>query len=103
MNYTDFLELHETCVAAKRTYFCEAKRTIEMLAKCTAEPLSFGERLGFLSQETVENDAHAVYLDTKRLLHRAALRAYGFPNRTSPLTAIGNYTPEQVGPVSKLA
>jgi len=48
-----------------------------MLAKCTAESLSFWERLGLLSQETVENDARAVYLDTKRLLHRAALRAYG--------------------------
>jgi hypothetical protein len=80
MNHTDFLELHKNCVTAMRTYFVEAETTTEMLAKCTAEPLSFGERLGLLSQEIVENDAHVIYLDTKRLLHGAALLGYGFPN-----------------------
>jgi len=80
MNYTDFLELHKTCVAAMRTYFSEAETTTELLAKCTADPLSLGERLGLLSQEIIENDAHVVYLNTKRLLHRAALVGYGFPN-----------------------
>jgi len=73
MNYTDFLELHKTCVAAMRTYFREAETTTKLLAKCTAEPLSLGERSGLRSQEIVENDAHLVYLDTKRLLGRAAL------------------------------
>ena len=80
MNHTDFLELHKNCVTAMRTYFVEAETTTEMLAKCTAEPLSFGERLGLLFQEIVENDAHVIYLDTKRLLHGAALLGYGFPN-----------------------
>ena len=80
MNHTDFLELHTNCVAAMRTYFVEAETTTEMLAKCTAEPLSFAERLGLLSQEIIENDAHVIYLDTKRLLHGAALLGYGFPN-----------------------
>jgi hypothetical protein len=72
MNHTDFLELHKTCVAAMRTYFREAETTTKLLAKCTAEPLSLGERSALLSQEIVENDAHAIYLDSKRLLHRAA-------------------------------
>ena len=45
MNYTDFLELHKHCVPAMRTYFVEAETTTEMLAKCTAEPLSFAEHL----------------------------------------------------------
>jgi hypothetical protein len=80
MNHTDFLKLHKHCVAALRTYFVEAETTTEMLAKCTAEPLSFAERLGLLSQEIIENDAHVIYLDTKRLLHGAVLLGYGFPN-----------------------
>jgi hypothetical protein len=85
MNYTNFLELHKTCVAAMRTYFCEAETTTRLLAKCTAEPLSLGERSGLLSQEIVENNAQLIYLDSKRLLHRAALLGYGFPNGTSPV------------------
>jgi hypothetical protein len=80
MNYTDFLELHKNCVVAMRTYFVEAETTTEMLAKCTAEPRSFAERLGLLSQEIIENDAHVIYLGAKRHLHGAALLGYGSPN-----------------------
>ena len=76
MNYTDYLELHVRCVAAMRAYFAEAEITSEMLAKCTSEPLSFAVRLGLISQEIVENDAHTIYLGTKRLLHSVALLGY---------------------------
>ena len=80
MDYTEYLELHTNCITAMRAYFNEAKKTSEMLAKCSAEPLSFQERLGLISQEIIENDAHSAYLGTKRLLHGVALLGYGFLN-----------------------
>jgi hypothetical protein len=80
MNYNEYLELHANCVAAMRAYFVEAEKSSLMLSKCTAEPLSFTERLSLLSQEIAENDAHTNYLGTKRLLHGAALLGYGFSN-----------------------
>lgn len=56
---------------------CEAtlarrRKTTALLAKCTAEPLSFAERLGLLSQEITENDAHTRYVGAKSLRHGAA-------------------------------
>jgi hypothetical protein len=80
MNYTEYLELHISCVTAMRAYFAQAERTAGMLAKCNAEPLSFQERLGLISQEIIENEAHTAYLGTKRLLHGVALLGYGFLN-----------------------
>jgi len=80
VTYDQFLELHANCVAAMRAYFVEAEKSSVMLSQCTPEPLSFTERLGLLSQEIVENDAHANYLGTKRLLHSAALLGYGSSN-----------------------
>jgi hypothetical protein len=79
MNYTEYLELHTNCIAAMRAYFVEAETTSRMLAKCTARPLSFTERLGLISQETIESDAYSTYLSTKRLLHGVALHGYGLP------------------------
>ena len=76
MNYDEFLELHVNSVAAMRAYFVEAEKSSVMLGKCSAEPLSFTERMSLLSQETVESHAHANYLGTKRLLHGAALFGY---------------------------
>jgi hypothetical protein len=47
-----------------------------MLAKCTAAPLPFKKRLALLSQEIIENTAHADYLGIKRRLHDAVRLGY---------------------------
>jgi hypothetical protein len=80
MDQTGYLELHANCLAAMRAYFVQAEITAGMLAKCGAEPLSFQERLGLISQEITERDAHVAYLGTKRLLHGVALLGFGFTN-----------------------
>lgn len=80
MNRMDFLELHANCVTTLRAYFVEAERTSTMLAECTQEPLSFAERLKLMSQETVEHDAHLVYVGAKSLLLSAARLGYGCSN-----------------------
>jgi len=79
-NYRKLVELDTTCVAATRAHVVEAEKSCVMLGKCTAESLSFRERLSLLSQGIVENDAHMAYSGTKRLLHGAALLGYGFSN-----------------------
>jgi len=76
MNRTEFMEMHTICVSALGTYFAEAERTTQMLAECTAEPLSFSERFKLMSQGIVENDAHLTYLGTKSLLFNAARLGY---------------------------
>jgi hypothetical protein len=80
MNHTEYLELHKNCIAAMRVYFVEAETTSGMLAKCTAGPLSFTERMGLISQEIIEHDAYWTFLGAKRLLHCVALLGYGFPS-----------------------
>lgn len=80
MNNAEFIELHADCVIAMRAYFVEAERTTALLAKCTAEPLSFAERLALLSQEITENEAQTRYVSAKGLLHGAARLGYGFSN-----------------------
>jgi hypothetical protein len=77
---SEFSELHANCVAAMRAYFVEAEKTSSMLAKCTAEPLSFTERLDLLSQEIIENESYTRYVDAKILLHTAARLGYGSSN-----------------------
>lgn len=76
MNHKEYLELHDNCVAAMRAYFAEAETTSKMLAKFSSAPLSFADRLGLISQEIIEHDAHSNYLGTKRLLHGVALLGY---------------------------
>jgi hypothetical protein len=76
MNYTEFIDLHTSGVTAMRAYFDQAERTTTMLAKCTAEPLPFSERLTIAAQEIVENSAHADYLSIKQRLHDAARLGY---------------------------
>lgn len=80
MNKAEFADLHAHCVITMRAYFVEAERTTKLLAKCTAEPLSFAERLGLLSQEIIENNALTSYVSAKSLLHGAARLGYGFSN-----------------------
>jgi hypothetical protein len=80
MTNEEFKQLHADCIIAMRAYFVEAEKTTDLLAQCTAEPLSFTDRLGLLSQEIIENDAHASYRSTKILLHGAARLGYGFSN-----------------------
>jgi hypothetical protein len=80
MNSEEFNQLHADCVITMRAYFVEAEKTTALLAKCTAKPLSFTERLSLLSQEIAENDAHARYRGAKTLLHGAARLGYGFSN-----------------------
>jgi hypothetical protein len=80
MTNEEFKQLHADCIIAMRAYFVEAERTTDLLAKCTAGPLSFTERLGLLSQEIIENEAHATYKGAKSLLHGAARLGYGFSN-----------------------
>jgi hypothetical protein len=69
---SEFSELNANCVAAMRAYFVEAEKTSSMLAKCTAEPLSFTDRLDLLSQEIIENEFHTRYVDAKILLHASS-------------------------------
>jgi hypothetical protein len=80
MNYIKFLELHATYATAMRAYVIEAEKLCVMLRKCTAEPLSFTERLNLLLRETAEKDAHTSYLGNKKLLHAVALFGSGFSN-----------------------
>lgn len=76
MNRAEFMEIHASCVAALGTYIVEAKKTTQMLAECTAKPLSVTERLRVMSQGIIENDAHLTYLGIKSLLYRAARLGY---------------------------
>jgi hypothetical protein len=76
MNRTEFMEMHSSCVTALGTYFAEAERTTQMLAECTAKPLSFSQRFKLMSQGIVENDAHLTYLGSKSLLFNAARLGY---------------------------
>jgi hypothetical protein len=80
VSHTEFTELHASGVTAMRAYFVEVERTATMLAKCTAEPLSFKERFRLMSQGIVENDTHLIYLSIKSLLLSAARLGYGFSN-----------------------
>src|SRR5690349_16724935 len=57
MAYTEFIALHTSGVTAMRAYFDQAEKTATMLAKCTAQPLPFSERLIIASHEIVENTA----------------------------------------------
>jgi len=70
------MDLHTSAVSAMRTYFDEAEKTSTLLAKITAAPLPFMQRLALMSQEIIENGAHADYLGIKRRLHDAARLGY---------------------------
>jgi hypothetical protein len=74
------MEMHANCVTAMRTYFVEVEKTSTMLARCTAEPLTFRERLRLMSQGTVENDAHLAYLAARSLLLNAAKLGFASSN-----------------------
>jgi len=80
MNRAEFMEMHASCVTALGTYFVEAEKTTQMLAECTAVPLTFRERFKLMSQGIAESDAHLTYLGTKSLLLSAARLGYGFSN-----------------------
>ena len=80
MNNAEFIELHAECVIAMRGYFVESEITTAMLAKCTAEPLPFTDRMSLVSQEIIETNAQTRYVSAKRLLHDAARLGYGFSN-----------------------
>ena len=80
MNNAEFIELHAECVIAMRGYFVEAETTTAMLAKCTAEPLPFADRMSLLSQEVIETNAQTRYMSAKSRLHDAARLGYGFSN-----------------------
>ena len=80
MNNAEFIQLHAECVTAMRAYFTEADVTTRMLAKCTAEPLPFAERMSLISQELIETNAQTRYVSAKRLLHDAARLGYEFSN-----------------------
>lgn len=76
MNHAEFINLHTSGLTALRAYFDQAEKTTKLLAKCTAEPLPFADRLVIASQEIAENTAHADYLGIKRRLHDAARLGY---------------------------
>ena len=80
MNRSEFVEMHEMCLIAMRTYFAEAEKMSAMLAECSAEPMTFRERYRLMSQGIVENDAHLTYLGRKSLLFNAARLGYGVSN-----------------------
>jgi len=60
-----------------RAYFLEAEKTSDMLLGCTSGPLPFKDRLGLVTQEIAEKEAHSLYLGIKRLLHDLARSGYG--------------------------
>jgi hypothetical protein len=76
VSYTEFMDLHTSAASAMRAYFDEAEKTSIMLAKCTAAPLPFMQRLALMSQEIMENSAQTDYLGIKRRLHQAARLGY---------------------------
>jgi hypothetical protein len=76
VTYTEFLALHASGVTAMRVYFDEGEKTAALLATCTAVPMPLTERVALMSQEIVENGAHADYLGLKRRLHDAARLGY---------------------------
>jgi hypothetical protein len=80
MEHSEFMELHASCVTALATYFVEAEKTTQMLAECSAEPLTVAARFELMSQGIVENDAHLTYLGIKSVLYNAARLGYGFSN-----------------------
>ena len=80
MNRAEFLEMHEACVTATRTYFVQVEKTSTMLAECTAGPMSFGERFRLMSQVIIENHAHLAYLGSRSLLFSAAQLGYASSN-----------------------
>jgi len=80
MERTEFMELHASCVTALATYFVEAEKTTQMLAECTAEPLTLAERFTLMSQGIAEHDAHLIYLGIKSVLYNAARLGYGSSN-----------------------
>lgn len=77
MSRSEFMEMHEDCVAAMRVYFFQAEKMSAMLAECSAEPMTFRERSKLMSQGIAENDAHLTYLGSKSLLFNAARLGYG--------------------------
>ena len=78
MTPSEYLQMHANCATDMRAYFVQAEKTSEMLAECTAEPMTFRERFRLMSQGLLENDAHLTYLGSKRLLFSAARLGYGF-------------------------
>jgi len=73
---TQFEILHAGCLTALANYVNAAERTATMLEKCTPEPMSLAQRLDLLVQESEEEQAHHVYLDTKHVLRKAAKKGY---------------------------
>jgi hypothetical protein len=80
MNRSEFMQMHENCVAAMRDYFAQAEKMSAMLAECSPEPMTFRQRFRLMSQGIVENDAHLTYLGSKSLLFHAARLGYGVLN-----------------------
>jgi hypothetical protein len=80
MTQEEFLDLHAKCVTAMRFYFAVAQKSCALLGRCTEEPLSSLSRLNLIAQEVAEKEAHGTYLDSKRLLHEAAIQGYGSTN-----------------------
>jgi hypothetical protein len=63
-----------------KSWFNEVRKSSEMLAECTADPLPIERRLTLLSQGIIEHDAHLTYLGSKIVLVDAARLGYGFSN-----------------------
>lgn len=76
MNDQEFRTLKAQCAKAMETYFAEAEKTSRMFGNCTPDPLPFEQRFALLTQEIIEKNAGLRYLQTKRLLHNAALLGY---------------------------
>ena len=76
MDRKQFDDLHTGCLTALANYVRSAEQTAAMLEKCTPEPIPLGQRLDLLVQEKDEEQAHIIYLDTKRILREAAKLGY---------------------------
>ena len=80
MNREEFIEIHDSCVAALAAYFVEAEKSTRMLGECTVKPLTFKKRFKLMSQGLAEKEAHLTYLGAKSVLYKAARLGYGNTN-----------------------
>jgi hypothetical protein len=80
MDDLEFRALHAASEVLMQSYFDEVRKSSDMLAECTAEPLPIEKRLTLLSQGIIEHEAHVTYVSSKGVLLDAALLGYGLSN-----------------------
>jgi len=77
MDDLEFRQLHGASEKLMESYFSEVRKSSDLLAECTAEPLPLEKRLKLLSQGIIEHEAHVTYVSAKSVLLDAAQFGYG--------------------------